>query len=678
MPTVADYIEKHQQEIVDEFVSQARELESARGLSDEEVRDFLPYYLEFLAKLSRDTLGDEAELHRTEFFTRHLDQRVQLGYHQGDATTELQIFARILFSLWGSRPPMEQPPPEDIERLSAELESVVDQVPAVFSGYTAEDRQAEKRHLRRLEQLSREHMRYSSDLLASDRVSPYLAVLQEALDADGAALLVLNAAGDSLLPAAAHGACDMSIKPVSLARPGYFVEIMAAEEPVQLTAAADSAAPVDSPFKDWPLQSLFGVRLYPYGQLVGVLLVGRHQYVPLSPRGKRFLAALADHLAAIIDRLRLIEQIRESKALVEQVVEQVGEGIIVCDAAGRISLFNPAAVQQHGTRAVGVKPPSWPSTYGMLTTANEPLPLEEAPLYRALQGEEVRDARFNVRRSDDEIRMMLGTATPIRRPDGGIAGAVVVTRDKTEQLAQAEERERLLERAQRAVQSRDELLAVIAHDLRNPAGVVKLTAQIIRRLFSGETIWPKLEPHVESIQQLATYMARLINDLVDVASLERGQLAANLQTEDPWAIIEDVLERYRALAQERGLRLESLHPEVLPLVMADRDRILQVLGNLLSNAISVTAAGGRISVGAQTGKHEVTFYVSDTGPGIPPEDHGRLFERYRRGKAVDYRGTGLGLYIASAIIKAHNGRIWVESELGQGSTFYFTIPRAPH
>jgi signal transduction histidine kinase len=214
-------------------------------------------------------------------------------------------------------------------------------------------------------------------------------------------------------------------------------------------------------------------------------------------------------------------------------VEQVGEGIIVADAEGRLTLVNSAAAHQHEADKIGVPAQQWSQTYGLLTVDNQPLPLEQVPLYSALQGEQVRDARFNVRRPDGQIRELAATASPIRRPDGSIAGGVVITLDKTEQLAVAEERERLLEKTQRAVQIRDELLAVIAHDLRNPAGSIKLTAQIMRRMLSGEVIWSRLQQHVDTVQQLAIYMGRLIADLVNVASIDRGQLAVARQPEDP-------------------------------------------------------------------------------------------------------------------------------------------------
>lgn len=657
--------------------AEARRLASARDLADEELRNFLPLYLDYLAARSRGPTAPELEARRSQLLERHLDQRLQLGYHQEDVTSELQLVARLLFRQWEDLPPAAQPPSDDVAALARELEHAVEQVPAVFSGYTLEDRQTEKRYLRQLERLSREHLRSAGELLSPQHLAGYLKLVQEAVDADGAALLIANPDDQTLWPAACHGACQMPAGPVSLTRPGYFAEVMAADEPVQLTNAAGALAPQGSPFKHWPLQSLFGVRLYPYGQLVGLLLVGRREYLPLAPRGKRYLTALADHLAAIIDRIRLVDRIREGQALVEQVVAQVGDGMIVADAGGRIRQFNAAAERQHGRGRLNVAAADWSRAYDLLGTDNQPLPLERTPLYQALQGQEVRTARYDVRRPDGEIRPLRATASPIRRPDGSIAGAVVVTRDIGPELAVSEERERLLEQARRALRSRDELLAVVAHDLRNPAGTIKLTAEIIRRVFRAEAYWRQLEPRVATIEQAAVYMGRLIGDLLDVATLERGQLAVERQPEDPWSVIEAALERYAPLAQARGVALATELPQALPLVLADRDRLLQVLANLLSNAVSVTPAGGRISIGAEAAATEVRFQVEDTGPGIPPEELPHLFARYRRGKSAAYRGTGLGLYIAQAIVSAHGGRLWVDSELGRGSRFRFTVPVAP-
>ncbi|WP_181919250.1 cell wall metabolism sensor histidine kinase WalK [Alkalilimnicola ehrlichii] len=114
----------------------------------------------------------------------------------------------------------------------------------------------------------------------------------------------------------------------------------------------------------------------------------------------------------------------------------------------------------------------------------------------------------------------------------------------------------------------------------------------------------------------------------------------------------------------------------MPAVLCDRDRLLQILGNLLSNAVKITGEGGRVSVTAQRQTTAVRFSVSDTGPGIAPDEIPRLFDRYWRGRRASYQGTGLGLAIAKGLVEAHNGHIWVESRLGEGSTFCFSIPAA--
>ena len=131
----------------------------------------------------------------------------------------------------------------------------------------------------------------------------------------------------------------------------------------------------------------------------------------------------------------------------------------------------------------------------------------------------------------------------------------------------------------------------------------------------------------------------------------------------------------RAIAIEQGLHFESTLAPGLPVVECDSERALQVMANLVANALKVTPRGGRIAIGAKprVDREVVVFYVEDTGPGIAAEDQPRLFERFWRGKSATYKGAGLGLSIARSIVVAHGGRIWVESAVGQGSTFYFSL-----
>ena len=179
---------------------------------------------------------------------------------------------------------------------------------------------------------------------------------------------------------------------------------------------------------------------------------------------------------------------------------------------------------------------------------------------------------------------------------------------------------------------------------------------------------------MEVIHRAATRMNRLIQDLLDVALMEVGQLTIERARLSAGELIVEAVEMQRPLAR---LRLVELRVDVetdVPEVWGDRDRLLQVFENLIGNAIKFTKAGGRITVGAASRDHEVVFWVADTGCGIAPENLPHVFDRFWQATRGDRRGAGLGLPITKGIVEAHGGRIWVESTLGRGTTFFFTIP----
>ena len=168
-------------------------------------------------------------------------------------------------------------------------------------------------------------------------------------------------------------------------------------------------------------------------------------------------------------------------------------------------------------------------------------------------------------------------------------------------------------------------------------------------------------------------MARLIEDLVDFAGIQAGQLAIKRQAHKPDDILSATSDIFTTMAHERGLRFETrVHPD-LPPIECDSERAVQVLSNLVANALKVTPKGGAIAIGAQPEANEVVFYVRDTGPGIDADELPMLFKRYWRSKQAQYKGAGLGLSIARGIVDAHGGRIWAESQLGAGTTFYFSL-----
>jgi signal transduction histidine kinase len=231
---------------------------------------------------------------------------------------------------------------------------------------------------------------------------------------------------------------------------------------------------------------------------------------------------------------------------------------------------------------------------------------------------------------------------------------------------------RLHEAAQRASAMRDQVLSVVSHDLRNPLSAVSMYAHTLLE-----------HPPVDDGERRELYrltldavewMHRMMEDLLDVASIDAGRLAVHLEPQLVPQIVEATLNMMSARAAADDVALVTHVDPLTPLVSADGARVVQVLTNLVSNAIKFTPAGGRVTIGAAPRGTEVLLSVGDTGAGIAAEHLEHVFDRFwqHRGEGRR-RGSGLGLAIARGIVAAHGGRIWVESSVGGGSTFHFTL-----
>jgi PAS domain S-box-containing protein len=235
---------------------------------------------------------------------------------------------------------------------------------------------------------------------------------------------------------------------------------------------------------------------------------------------------------------------------------------------------------------------------------------------------------------------------------------------------------RLFRTTQRAVRTRDEVLGVVAHDLRNPLGTIVLQATLLQRLEAE--LGPRVRKLGDSIESAARRMNRLIQDLLDTALMESGSLPIEPERVAPAQIVLRSEESHKALVASGSLQLRVELPRELPDIWGDRDRLFQVFENLLGNAAKFTPAGGDITLGARAaGEGEIDFWVADTGEGISAANMPRLFDRFWQARKGERRGAGLGLCIAKGIVEAHGGRIWAESAPGRGSTFHFTVPVAP-
>ncbi len=221
-----------------------------------------------------------------------------------------------------------------------------------------------------------------------------------------------------------------------------------------------------------------------------------------------------------------------------------------------------------------------------------------------------------------------------------------------------------------ARRAHERVMEVVVHDLRNPLTAIKATSDALQSN-------PALDAHqrhrLKIIDRSASRMESLIRDLVDAAQGEHGTLLMMIEKENALSIVDEALELHAPVARERGVTLETKGPEGTIFVNGDRHRLLQVLGNLIGNALRFTPQGGRITLRLEVQERVVRFFVEDTGTGIKPEHLPHVFEQYWKG---DAKGTGLGLYIAQSIVQAQGGEIGVNSEPGRGASFFFTVPRA--
>jgi two-component system phosphate regulon sensor histidine kinase PhoR len=341
----------------------------------------------------------------------------------------------------------------------------------------------------------------------------------------------------------------------------------------------------------------------------------------------------------------LTDERNRSAAILRSMIE----GVAVISAQERV-LFSNRAFSQ---------------ILGVDTVAVEGRPLVEVVrqsdllgiIKRALAGREEISSEILV--GTLRPRSFAVTASPVRAD--GPTGAVLVLHEITE-----------LRRLERV---RQDFAANISHEFRTPLTAIQGFAETLLGGALDDT--SNRRRFVEIIRNHAARLARLTEDLLKLSRIEAGQLQIELLPVSVDHLIEACLETARLKAAQRNLTLDVRVPPDLPLVRGDANRLQEVLQNLLDNAVQYTLPGGRIELSASRVGDAVVLTVADTGIGIPQAEQGRIFERFYRVDAARSReagGTGLGLSIARHIVDAHGGRLWVESVVGEGSYFHFSIP----
>jgi signal transduction histidine kinase len=249
-------------------------------------------------------------------------------------------------------------------------------------------------------------------------------------------------------------------------------------------------------------------------------------------------------------------------------------------------------------------------------------------------------------------------------------GLEVKVQERTKELQSANEKLRELDLL------KSSFVSMVSHELRTPMTSIK---GYVDNLLDGVAgpLNEKPAYYLNRVKHNVERLTRMINDLLDLSRIEAGAVKLQLGSLSIPELLNDVVEGFQTMATEKSISVKALSMSELPLIQGDRDKLYQILNNLIQNAIKFTPKGGTILAEAQAGPQGfVQICVSDTGCGITPEESGKVFERFYRGESVamENRGAGLGLAITKNLVELHHGRIWVESTPGEGSRFLFTLP----
>ncbi len=389
---------------------------------------------------------------------------------------------------------------------------------------------------------------------------------------------------------------------------------------------------------------------------LGLLFVGGLG-VALSSQTRHLVRLRAEAEDLAEERGRLLAELNAT-------IASIPDGVVICDSNGDVIRMNSAA-----RRMVGLSPteplPKTPVQAGqwhLETPDGKPVPTGETPGARALRGETVVSQLLILRTVDGRALWVAVSSAPIRMSQGELLGAVLDFADVTVMHELQEERENLLH--------------TVSHDLRTPLTVILTQAQLLDRLMEARVRDERERRSIEAIIAGARRMNAMIQDLVDSARLESGQLRLERVPIELGAFLSDLKVRLAGVMEMDRVRVET--PAGMPPVLADPNRLERIFTNLLSNALKYSDPGTEVTVRLQQRDGKVVASVSDRGRGIAPDEMELLFQPFlRTRRALERReGLGLGLYITKRLVEAHGGEIWVESELGKGSTFSFTLPVA--
>jgi PAS domain S-box-containing protein len=439
------------------------------------------------------------------------------------------------------------------------------------------------------------------------------------------------------------------------------------DEPVVVPDARNNPRFVDHPLVVGPdrIRSLAAHPLRtPEGHRVGALLVmdsEPHDFSEEELKTLTDLCRLAEEELADIEHARLLKLETESQARVRAVMDATSEGILLIGRDRVMGYHNRRFLDLFGLKREQIDGQPLASLDGAIDHIFDEPDEFRRKIDEADEGpEEV--TRFPIKQHYPEVRDLEVYSVPVTDREDRDLGRLHAFRDVT--------KEREAERI------KDEFVSLVSHELRTPLTSIKGYVDLLIDGDAGEVTEEQME-FLEIVKSNSDRLVMLVNDLLDVSRIEAGRINLRLQSVDLARSIDEAATSLRPLIEQKGQSLRLELPEDLPNVMADRDRVAQIVINLLSNAHKYTLEGGSVTVRAQVGGDEVQVEVSDTGVGMTPDERDKLFTKFFRAQnpaTQDISGTGLGLNIVKSLVDRQGGRIWVTSEPMKGSTFTFTIP----
>ncbi|HJQ40777.1 MAG TPA: HAMP domain-containing sensor histidine kinase [Thermoanaerobaculia bacterium] len=393
-------------------------------------------------------------------------------------------------------------------------------------------------------------------------------------------------------------------------------------------------------------------------------------------RRTAFLAAVGDQLAASLDYEQTIHSL--ARLIVPNLAEMCVVDMTDSEGTLRRATIAHRNPEDEATLApmVGSAQHDIPEPLIHIIRSGEPaLVGATSPLFAYVTG--VRDGGtrtlvFLPLVSRGQTIGIVGAVSPASKPF--TSDDLPLFLDLSRRASLAIDNARLYLESQQAVRAREEVLAIVSHDLRNPLSAITLGSSL---LLESETLSGEDREQIETMQVSAQRMNRLIADLLDVTRLEGGKrLPIEPAPVSVNGLLTEAQELFRAQAAVAGVSIEADSRRGVEAVFADHHRVMQVLSNLIGNSLKFTPPGGTIRVSAEPHPDGVLFTIADTGPGIPKEHIGHIFTPYWQAKRAERLGAGLGLAIVKGIVESHGGEIWAESQPGQGTQFRFTLPAA--